>query len=473
MTDSLFFYDLETSGLDPKQARIMQFAGQRTDLNLKLISEPYNFLVKLSNDVLPSPEAIIITGITPQMTLIDGINEAEFTKIFNQEIATSGTTFIGYNNIRFDDEFIRYTNYRNFFEPYEWHYSNGRKRWDMLDVIRMTRALRPEGINWPINQEKLPVNKLTDITSANNISHKKAHDAIGDVEALIDVARLIKSKQPKIFDYLYKTMTNKNEVERLLKSVQPVLYTFGGYSGHPLKTTAVIFLADIIDVGILVYDLRQDPKKLDLLSKDQLKVLICNEDPSNISPFLLIKSNKCPAISPMSVLDDSSEASIGLDKKQIKTHQIKLKSISSKLTEEIINAFKNIYSSRVFKSDSVDDQLYDKFFDRSDSNKLSEIRSLRPELLNQNTQMFNDKRLNKLIFLYKARNYPKYLSSEETIEYEKFRYESLFSGGVNSKFSRYINELTTLGNKESISSGQQYIVEELKLYAESIVPSEL
>ena len=151
MADSLFFYDLETSGLDPRQARIMQFAGQRTDLNLKPIGEPFNMLVKLSRDVLPSPEAIILTGITPQMTLVDGVIEAEFTKIFNREISTIGTTFIGYNNVRFDDEFIRYTNYRNFFEPYEWHYKDGRKRWDLLDVVRMSRALRPEGINWPVD----------------------------------------------------------------------------------------------------------------------------------------------------------------------------------------------------------------------------------------------------------------------------------------------------------------------------------
>ena len=108
------------------------------------------------------------------MTLADGISEAEFTKIFNGEISTAGTTFVGYNNVRFDDEFIRYTNYRNFFDPYEWHYKDGRKRWDLLDVVRMSRALRPKGINWPVDQDKIPINRLTDITFANGIDHAKS-----------------------------------------------------------------------------------------------------------------------------------------------------------------------------------------------------------------------------------------------------------------------------------------------------------
>lgn len=72
MTESLFFYDLETSGLHARTQRIMQFAGQRTDKNMELIGEPVNVLVKLSDDILPEPYAITVTGITPQQTLSDG-----------------------------------------------------------------------------------------------------------------------------------------------------------------------------------------------------------------------------------------------------------------------------------------------------------------------------------------------------------------------------------------------------------------
>jgi exodeoxyribonuclease-1 len=473
MADSLFFYDLETSGLDPRSARIMQFAGQRTDLNLKPIGDPYNFLVKLSSDVLPSPEAILITGITPQMTLADGLSEAEFTKIFNDEIATPGTTFVGYNSVRFDDEFIRYTNYRNFFEPYEWHYKDGRKRWDLLDVVRMSRALRPEGINWPVDKDKLPVNRLTDITSANGIDHKQAHDALGDVTALIEVGRLIKTKQPKLFDYLYSVMTSKTEIERQLKTNQPVVYTFGAYTGHPQKTTVVVHLASLKDGGILVYDLRQDPKLFTKLPKDKLKVIINREDETTASPFFVIKANKCPAVAPLSVLIESSEANIGLNKNTVNKHLEEFQQYQQELSSEVAAIYEDNSASRSFDSGTVDSQLYDKFFDRSDTEKLAEVRNADPASLNSSETKFSDQRLNKLLFLYKARNYPKTLDPEEVVEYENYRQKLLFDGGVNSRFSKFINQLTSLSNIGKSTANRQYLIKELKLYAESIVPSEL
>jgi exodeoxyribonuclease-1 len=473
MTESIFFYDLETSGLDPKEARIMQFAGQRTDLDLNLVGEPSNVLIKLSSDVLPSPQAIILTGITPQMTLADGITEAEFTKMFNKEIATPGTTFVGYNNVRFDDEFIRYTNYRNFFEPYEWHYKDGRKRWDLLDVVRMSRALRPDGINWPVDKDKLPTNKLVDITSANEINHSNAHDALADVTALIEVAKLIKSKQPKLFDYLYSVMTNKNQLESILKSNKPLIYTSGAYIGHPQKTTVVIHLANLSDGGILVYDLRQDPKLFAKLTINELKALINHEDKTTTSPFFVIKTNKCPALAPLTVLDKSSEINIGLTKEMINKHLDDFRQQKEALSRDVNHILEVITLSRIYTTDSVDAQLYEKFFNKSDTEKLIKIRNAEPASLNRTKNMFSDKRLNELIFLYKARNYPKFLDTDEVVEYEKFRHKLLFDGGVNSRFSKFMNELSTISNFAKSSANLQYLTEELKLYAESIVPAEL
>ena len=151
---TFFFYDLETSGLSPKTDRIMQFAGIRTDLDFNQIGEPVNILVKLSNDILPSPRAIKVTGITPQSTQLDGLTEPEFCKFVQEDIFTPGTIAVGYNSIRFDDEHMRYTFYRNFYDPYEWQWKEDRSRWDLLDVVRITRALRPEGINWPTSEVK-------------------------------------------------------------------------------------------------------------------------------------------------------------------------------------------------------------------------------------------------------------------------------------------------------------------------------
>ena len=134
MKETFFFYDFETSGLNPRADRVMQFAGQRTDMKLNPIGEPVNLLVKITDDVLPSPSAIVVTKITPQQTLMDGILEADFCRYIIEEIFTPGTIAVGYNTVRFDDEFMRALLWRNFYDAYEWEWKDGRSRWDLLDL---------------------------------------------------------------------------------------------------------------------------------------------------------------------------------------------------------------------------------------------------------------------------------------------------------------------------------------------------
>jgi exodeoxyribonuclease-1 len=186
MAQTYFFYDLETTGLSGRSDRVMQFAGLRTDMDLKPIGEPINVFVALNDDTLPSPDALLVTGITPQQTVADGYTEAQFAQMLLDDVFTEDTIAVGYNNIRFDDEFVRHLFWRTFRDPYEWAWRDGRSRWDVLDVVRMTRALRPDGINWPEIDGKA-VNKLELLTKVNDIAHLKAHDAMSDVEALIAV----------------------------------------------------------------------------------------------------------------------------------------------------------------------------------------------------------------------------------------------------------------------------------------------
>ncbi|MBQ3430305.1 exodeoxyribonuclease I, partial [Candidatus Saccharibacteria bacterium] len=117
---TFFFYDLETSGLSSADDRIMQFAGQRTNLNLEPVGDPFNLVIKLENDTLPSPGAILTTKITPQFTQQEGIKERELAKILAEEIFTPETIILGFNSVRFDDKFIQHLFWRNFYDPYEW-----------------------------------------------------------------------------------------------------------------------------------------------------------------------------------------------------------------------------------------------------------------------------------------------------------------------------------------------------------------
>lgn len=256
---SLYFYDLETSGFDPRSARIVQFAGQRTDLQMNPIGEPLNVLVKLTPDILPNPDATLVTGITPQQTLADGVTEAEFLKLFYEDAYQPNTTFMGFNSIRFDDEFMRFINYRNFYDAYEWQWKDGCSRWDLLDVVRMTRALRPTGITWPFASDGKPANRLEFLTTVNKLSHENAHDALSDVHATIAVAKLVHDQQPDLFKFLYEHRT-KAKVKEIVDTATPFVYTTGKYSSEWLHTSAAIKLASHPNQdAALIYDLRFDP----------------------------------------------------------------------------------------------------------------------------------------------------------------------------------------------------------------------
>ena len=201
-TPSFLFYDLETFGLDPRYDRVAQFAAIRTDEQCNVIEEPIVLYCRLSDDYLPDPLAILVTHITPDEVQEKGLNEREFFKEIEKHFSVPGTCVLGYNNLRFDDEFIRFGFFRNFISPYEREYTHGNSRFDVLDLVRSTHDFRPEGINWPINPSSgYPSFKLTSITEANGISHEDAHDALSDVKATISVTHMIQEKQPKLFSY--------------------------------------------------------------------------------------------------------------------------------------------------------------------------------------------------------------------------------------------------------------------------------
>ncbi len=262
-SDSFFFYDIETSGLDARGDRIMQFAGQRTDGELNPVGEGVNLLVRLAEDTLPSPYAIAVTGITPQATQAEGLSEAELAKYLYAEVFTPGTCALGYNTVRFDDEFLRHLFWRSFYDPYEWQWLEGRSKWDMLDVVRICRALRPEGVEWPVDKEGKETNRLELLTKLNGLEHEAAHDALSDVKATIAVARMIRERQLQLFAWLYK-MRSKKELMKMvnLEDKRPFVYVSGRYEEKHHKATVAFPLTAGRNGNVMVYDLRYDPEEM-------------------------------------------------------------------------------------------------------------------------------------------------------------------------------------------------------------------
>lgn len=469
---TFFFYDLETSGLLAREDRIMQFAGQRTNLDLEPIGEPVNILVKMTDDALPSPGAINVTKITPQQTLMDGISEAEFCKHVTEEIFVSDTVAVGYNTVRFDDEFMRAILWRNFYDAYEWEWKDGRSRWDMLDVVRLTRALRPEGINWPFTDDGRPTNRLELITKLNGLEHAHAHDALSDVYATIAVAKLIKEKQPKLFEYLYK-MREKNAVKKLvnLEDKQPFVYASGRYANEFNKTTVVVPLTAGRNGNVLVYDLRYDLEKV--MDKSQTKILegesqniddveiIEEEKPTKSTRdlqklFPIVKElcfNKCPAVAPLAVLDaQDGWSKIGLTKEQVDNNlQILMKH------PEFAEQMRSEYENRPEFPPAIEPEaaLYDGFLNDSDRVKVAAVRNAESRNLADFHPEFIDERLPELLLHYKGRNYPECLSESEAEAYEDYRRQRL-----ERQVPRFLKELEIIQD--------DFLKEELMLYLQSL-----
>lgn len=471
MAKTFFFYDLETSGLNPRDARIMQFAGIRTDMELQQIGEPYNFLIKLSDDVLPSPEALMVTGITPQQTVAEGYSEADASKILNNEVFTTDTIAVGFNNIRFDDEFTRHLFWRNFYDPYEWSWKDGRSRWDVLDVIRMTRALRPDGIDWPVDENGVATNRLELIAKQNGVNHAKAHDALSDVEALIAVTKLIKNKQPQLYDYLLK-MRDKNEIKKLvnLDNKQPFVYASGKYESIYNKTTVAFPLTSGKNNNLIVYDLRYDPSPfLSMSLKDLAKRFFASWEEKQADNFekLPVKEfqyNRAPAVAPMGVLSQNDGwKKISLDEAIIAKHKSILLS-TPEFAENIRSLFENREEFK--KSLDPEGQLYDGFVPDIDKIRVEAIRNADAKKLADFHPDFVDERLSPLLLHYKARNFPSSLSEGETVVWETWR-----SQKISSLMPDFVKSLQKIASQVT-DNNKLFVLQELQLWAESITPLE-
>lgn len=467
MTKTFFFYDLETSGLSARSDRVMQFAGQRTGMDLKPIGEPVNVLVKLNDDTLPSPDAIMVTGITPQQTVQDGHTEAEFAKILAEQIFIPDTIAVGFNNIRFDDEFVRHLFWRNFYDPYEWTWKDGRSRWDLLDVVRMTRALRPEGIEWPVVDGK-PVNKLELITAANGMSHEKAHDALSDVEALIQVTQLIKTKQPQLYEYLLD-MRDKAKVQKLvnLDDKKPFVYSSGRYSAEFDRTTVAFPLTSGRNKNVVVYDLRHDPTEFISLTPEELKKRMYatyeerKKDGYVAIPVKELQYNRAPAVAPLGVLTQNDGWDrLKLDPEIIEKHS-KLLIGAPHFAENI----RSLYESRpeFTKYKDAEEQLYDSFVSDRDRLRVETVRNATERELADFHPEFTDDRLPNLLVRYKARSFPGTLNEGELAQWEQWR-----SARLQSQLPGYVSALQRLSTTVT-DDNKQFLLQELQLWAESII----
>ena len=475
MTASLYWHDYETFGVDPRRDRPAQFAGLRTDEELNEIGDPLVIYCKPARDVLPHPEACLLTGITPQLADEEGLLEPDFIAQIHAELARPGTCSVGYNTLRFDDEVTRFTLYRNFYEPYAREWQNGNSRWDLIDLVRMTYALRPEGIEWPSHEDGQPSFRLEDLTRVNDIGHEAAHDALSDVRATIGLARLLRERQPRLYDWLFQLRNKHRAAEQLdLTGHTPVVHTSSMYPSVTGCTTLVMPL--IGETGnsnsVLVYDLRHDPGPFLDLDEGALheRLFTRTEDLPEGKERLPVKSvkiNKCPALAPRKTLDEAASERIAINLDACDRHWELL--IANKgFMQRVAQA----YSGRGFgPGGDVDLALYDGFLNNSDNGALARVRDATPQKLGQTDFDFQDERLPELLFRYRARNWPGTLSGEEVQRWEKFRHHRLqdVDGGGSIVLEDYDDAITRLRSEREGDVDAQKILDAMESWANSLI----
>lgn len=468
MAASIYWYDFESFGVDPRRDRASQFAGIRTDEQLNEIGEPLTLYCQPADDFLPGPMACLITGITPQQARDRGVPEAEFIGCILDEFAQPQTCVAGYNSIRFDDELTRQLLYRNFFDPYEREWKNGNSRWDIIDMLRLCAAVRPEGINWPRKDDGSVSFKLEELTVANDIEHGQAHDALADVRATIAMARLVKKAQPKLFEHIYQLRDKRRvQAEIDLKSRSPFLHVSGMYPAEHGRLALVMPLCThpTNNNGVVVYDLRQDPTHWLDLDANEIRRLIFTssdelEEGEDRLPIKTIHINRCPVVTSPAVLQPQQAEAYGIDMEQSRKHWELLVSRGD-LVPRVSAALKEQHP---VQDQDPDFMIYSGgFFSDSDRSLMQTLRATPPEDLGRLDLPFRDARLQVMLFRYRARNYPHTLNEEEQKRWHTFRMQRLNSQAARQHYAR---EMTAA--REQADSSQEAVLDELDRYVSAL-----
>ena len=475
MTDSFLFYDLETFGADPRRSRIAQFAAVRTDSELQLVDDPVSLFVQPADDLLPSPTATLITGITPQQALREGLPEAEAVARIVEEMARPGTCTLGYNSLRFDDEFIRHSLFRNFFDPYEREWRGGNSRWDLLDVLRLAHALRPEGIAWPTREDGATSFRLEHLALANNVREGDAHEALSDVMATIGLARLLRQHQPRLWEYALR-LRDKRHAASLLDTfaMQPVLHVSQRYPAARMCAAVVLPLAvhPSISNRVVVFDLDGD---VDALLEqtpgeiaDRLYTPVADLPPGvSRVPLKEVHLNRSPMLVPWAHLRAPDFQRLGRDPDLLLARAERLRAHGPELAEKA----RQVYAGTRDHGDvDADASLYAGFCGDGDKRLCNQVRATAPAELGTRPFEFRDTRLPELLFRYRARNWPGSLTAAERTRWDEYRRRrlQLDSGLSEYTFDTFAAEIASLRAQHAGDGSRLVLLDQLEQWGRQL-----
>ncbi|MEQ6437025.1 exodeoxyribonuclease I [Comamonas sp. w2-DMI] len=477
MAHTFFWHDYETFGAQPRYDRPAQFAGIRTDAELNEIGEPVMWYCQPANDYLPDPQSCLITGITPQRALEEGVTEAEFSARIEAELAQAGTVGVGYNTIRFDDEITRFMFWRNLTDPYAREWQNGCGRWDLLDVVRMVYALRPEGIAWPTKEDGSVSFRLEDLARANGLLHEQAHDALSDVRATIALARLIRQRQPRLFDFAFALHKKDRVLQEMglpaaQEHARPFLHVTGMIS--PARgCLAVMWPLATHPVNkneIICWDLSQHPGELAGIGIEDLRLRLFTrqaELPEGMSrlPIKSIHINKSPmVVGSLKTLSPAMAEKWGVDMELAMQHAAVARDLPDMSAQ-----WKAVFTREAGEPLDADQDLYGGFVGNEDRRRLERIKRLSPQELALDKTGFDDARLTELVWRYRARNFPATLTAAEQRRWEQHRAACLIEGRGGARTAEQMFAMIDALSETADERGEE-ILGDLYDYADAMLP---
>ena len=492
------WYDYETFGLNLRHTRVAQFAAIVTDeafnpipvpaMQSASVNQTQNescdksvvLYGKLPDDLIPQPEATLITGITPQEANEKGLTEAALSEriyhLFNQP----GSCIVGYNNIRFDDELTRFMFYRNLYDSYSHEYRNYNSRWDLLDTVRFIHALAPQTLNWPKNREGNVSFKLEHLSEANGLMHNKAHDALSDVEATIALAKILKSKQPKLFDYAFQ-LRKKACVRRCVAKHQnqALLHISGripAYQGHadlvyPLaqdkqNPNKIYVLGLHSDIDFLL-EAKIAELKAHLFTKTEALELEQQERRIRLKGVYL---NRSPILAPASWLDQLRSEQLNINIACCQANLNKLVQLSTKEKNALADKIEQIFTLTEDDTQNIDveQQLYSgAFLSDQDKHTLGQVHQTPVDVLAHKTFNFTDARLPELLWRYRARNFAETLTTEEQQKWEAERQSRMTTNPLYN-LDHFCNEWANLYEQNKNDPEKHTLLKAVKDYVKDL-----
>jgi exodeoxyribonuclease-1 len=443
--NTLLVFDYATTGSDPIRDRPVEFACIRLDMELNVIGTPTTLHCKPASDHLSDPAACLIHGVTPQFCEQVGLPERYFVDAIHRQLSTPGTVSFGYNSIAFDDEITRFMFWRNLMDPYAHEWKNGCGRWDVIELVRATHALRPETLEWPRDEQGNVSFRLESLAHLNGLLHESTHDTLSNVYATIALARFIRERQPQLYAHMFSLHDKSMALHEMTTTQKrPFIYISPDTSvaagvrlmfpigQHPTNRNEVV-----------AWDLANDPRQLldiDAESMRRRMFTRYQERPQDFEPMPLmsIAANKSPAVfrNPQ-VLSRERAAELGIDVGAALANVPVMMGVLD--TMDWPRLLQVVYARDPVDCDA-EEALYEGFLGNHDRQALDQLRTMDPAALASIQPVFSDPRLDELFLRYKARHYPESLSQRELDKWEEHRFRKLITGYSGSRTVAMVRE---------------------------------